>query len=163
MGLTFEVHALTALISGVISEADSVQLIEYNVIRFDALLTDSFDEHLIHALPRENPHTLENAAGNLTPYVIEEIENPTSSSAATHFSQPVQSDIQEETGDANSAHGYEQDGDVEMTSEQNSVEEQVDQTDFNEAHQNDPRLRDAEMTLEQRMARNHADKQRHNK
>ena len=50
-----------------------------------------------------------------------------------------------------------------MTSEQDSVEEQVDQTDFNEAHQNDPRLRDAEMTLEQRMARNHADKQRHNK
>ena len=163
VGLTFEDHVLTALKEGVITEAESEQLIEYNAIRFDALLTDVFDEHLIHALPRENPHTLENAAGNLTPYVIEEIENPTSSSAATHSSQPVQSDIQEETGDANSAHGYEQDGDVEMTSEQNSVEEQVDQTDFNEAHQNDPRLRDAEMTLEQRMARNHADKQRHNK
>src|SRR5699024_2516901 len=103
VGLTFEDHVLTALKDGVITEAESEQLIEYNSVRFDSLLTDVFDEHLIHALPRENPHTLENAAGNLTPYVIEEIENPSNASTSEH----EQSELTEDTGDANSAHGYE--------------------------------------------------------
>ena len=116
-----------------------------------------FDEHLIHALPRENPHTLENAVGNLTPYVIEAIENPSSASTKE------QSDLAEDTGGSNSAHGYQPEGDVKTASEQQTVDEQVDQADFDEAHTDDPRVRDAELTLEQRMAQNHADKHRHNK
>lgn len=157
VGLTFEDHVLTALKDGVITEAESEQLIEYNAIRFDALLTDVFDEHLINALPRENPHTLENAAGNLTPYVIAEIET------ANSASDLEQSDLKEDTGDANSTHGYNQDGDVDMVSEQHTLDEKVDQADFDEINEDDPRIRDAELTLEQRMAKNHADSQRHNK
>mgnify|MGYP001309532099 CR=1 FL=1 len=65
--------------------------------------------------------------------------------------------------DANSAHGYEPEGDVKSASEQQTVDEQVDQADFDEVQEGDPRLRDAELTLEQRMARNHADSHRHNK
>lgn len=157
VGLTFEDHVLTALKDGVITEAESEQLIEYNAVRFDSLLTDVFDEHLIHALPRENPHTLENAVGNLTPYVIEAIENPSTASTKE------QSDLAEDTGDSNSAHGYQPEGDVKTASDQQTVDEQVDQADFEEAHEDDPRVRDAELTLEQRMAQNHADKHRHNK
>ena len=151
-GLTFEDHVLTALKDGVITEHESEQLIEYNAVRFDALLTDVFDEHLNHALPRYNPHTLENAAQNLTPYVLEAIENPAQAASE-------QSDYIEDSGDQNSAHGYQQDGEVKPVSEQTQLEEQVDQADFNEAdfnEANDPRLRDAELTLEQRMAKNHA-------
>ena len=155
-GLTFEDHVLTALKDGVITEQESEQLIEYNAVRFDALLTDIFDPNLNEALPRNNPHTLENAAGNLTPYVIAEIENAGNTEAQ-------QSDFSEDSGEANSAHGYQQDGDIETVSEQDSIDERVDQTDFDEVNNDDPRVRDAEMTLEERMAKNHADKQRHNR
>lgn len=156
-GLTYEDHVLTALKEGAITEAESEQLIEYNSVRFDSLLTDVFDKDLQQALPRENPHTLENAAGNLTPYVISEMED-VSGQPSTR-----QSDIEEDTGDSNSAHGYQRDGDVNMRSEQDSLEERVDQTDFDEAHNDDPRIRDAEMTLDQRMAKNHADNHRGDK
>ena len=81
----------------------------------------------------------------------------------TSTSEHEQSDLTEDTGDSYSAHGYQPEGDVKSASEQQTIDEQVDQADFDEAHEEDPRLRDAELTLEQRMARNHADKHRHNK
>ncbi|PNK60271.1 acyl-CoA dehydrogenase [Psychrobacter sp. FDAARGOS_221] len=154
VGLTFEDHVLTALKDGNITEAESEQLIHYNSVRFDALLTDVFDEHLNEALPRYNPHTLENAAENLTPYVIDDIENESAANAV----------VEEETGSENTAHGYEQDGDVETVAEQDTLNERVDQADFDEAEPDeealdDRRIRDAELTLEKRMARNHHNEQ----
>ncbi|WP_230658582.1 acyl-CoA dehydrogenase [Psychrobacter sp. I-STPA10] len=180
-GLTFEDHVVHALQDGVITEAESEQLIEYNSIRFDALLTDVFDEHLDHAEDRFNPHTLENAADNLTDYAQKQAQNPATS----------EQHLEESTGDENTAHGYEPDGDVKMADEQQTLAEKIDQADFDEAtsnskinpaeqqtsastpeitkptnvvddkttptesHHLDPRERDAESTLTERMQKNH--------
>lgn len=161
VGLTFEDHVLTALNDGEITETESEQLIEYNAVRFDALLTDVFDRYLYEAQPRYNPHTLENAADNLTPYVIDEAihQSQTESKDSTAPSQPA-------TGSENAAHGYEQGGDVELTSEQDTLKEKTDQTDFgsdlnNPSKLSDPdyveldedKLRAAESILEERMGR----------
>ena len=67
-GLTFEDHIVHASQSGKISEAEAEQLIRYNALRFDSLLTDVFDEHLSQAQARYNPHSLENAVHQLTDY-----------------------------------------------------------------------------------------------
>ena len=159
-GLTFEDHVVNALQNGTITEAESEKLIDFNSIRFDALLTDVFDEHLEHAQERYNPHSLENAAGNLTDYANKQAQNPAS------FQH-----LEESTGDENTAHGYEPDGDVKMAEEQQTLSEKVDQADFDEAKNQtvpktypkaaetpdfDPRVRDAENILSERMQKNHS-------
>lgn len=60
-GLTFEDHVVYASQNGDITEEEAEQLINYNGLRFDSLLTDVFDEHLLQAQERINPHSLENA------------------------------------------------------------------------------------------------------
>ncbi|WP_227429986.1 acyl-CoA dehydrogenase [Psychrobacter sp. I-STPA6b] len=147
-GLTFEDHVVDAVKSGALSEEESEQLIQYNGIRFDALLTDVFDEHLETAQPRYNPHTLENAVHNLTDFADKEAHNP------------VTPPIEEATGVENTAHGYEADGDIKTVEEQQTSTEKVDQADFAEA--DDPRAqvlahrqRDAESVLNERMQKNH--------
>ena len=67
-GLTFEDHVVYASQSGAVTEAEAEQLIHYNALRFDSLLTDVFDAHLQHAQERFNPHTLANAVDKLTDY-----------------------------------------------------------------------------------------------
>ncbi|WP_367105175.1 acyl-CoA dehydrogenase [uncultured Psychrobacter sp.] len=146
-GLTFEDHVVYASQNGDITEAEAEQLIKYNAIRFDSLLTDVFDEHLQEVQKRYNPHTLENAVHQLTDYA--QLKND------AHADD-------EETGDANPDHGYDPDGDVTMVSEQETTQEAQAQTDFNEAHPEaealNHRTRDAESILNERMAYNHRHK-----
>ena len=144
--------------NGDITESEAEQLIRYNGIRYDSLLTDVFDEHLQHAQERDNPHSLENAVHKLTNYAqlnsnaaAKNTPSPAHDEAATGF--------HEQTGDANPNHGYEEDGDVEMRSEQDTVRETTEQTDFTQAHPEEEALkhrhRDAETTLNERMSYNH--------
>lgn len=55
-GLTFEAHIADALAQSFISEDEAQQLTEYNIQRYDSMLTDIFDMQLLHELPVPNPH-----------------------------------------------------------------------------------------------------------
>lgn len=55
-GLTFEENIEHATKEGFISESEAQQLLQYNAIRFDSMLTDVFDENLNKDLPLSNPH-----------------------------------------------------------------------------------------------------------
>ncbi|MEB3865129.1 acyl-CoA dehydrogenase [Acinetobacter sp. IK31] len=57
-GLTFEENIAQATKEGFISESEAQQLLQYNAIRFDSMLTDVFDEHLDKDLPLSNPHQI---------------------------------------------------------------------------------------------------------
>ncbi|MBJ9720631.1 acyl-CoA dehydrogenase [Acinetobacter calcoaceticus] len=57
-GLTFEENIEQATKEGFISENEAQQLLQYNAIRFDSMLTDVFDEHLNKDLPLSNPHQI---------------------------------------------------------------------------------------------------------
>jgi len=57
-GLTFEENIEHATKEGFISESEAQQLLQYNAIRFDSMLTDVFDEHLDKDLPLSNPHQI---------------------------------------------------------------------------------------------------------
>ncbi|MNH67487.1 Acyl-coenzyme A dehydrogenase [compost metagenome] len=57
-GLTFEENIEHATKEGFISESEAQQLLQYNAIRFDSMLTDIFDEHLNKDLPLSNPHEI---------------------------------------------------------------------------------------------------------
>ena len=158
-GLTFEDHVVHASQNGDITEAEAEQLINYNALRFDSLLTDVFDAHLSEAQERENPHSLENAVHKLTDYA--QLKNDAQAKNGIATKQTVAAaDTQEQTGDANPDHGYENDGDVKMVDEQNSVEEVRGQAHFEasnpDAEALDPRHRDAESTLSKRMSYNHS-------
>lgn len=182
-GLTFEDHVVHASQSGEITETEAEQLISYNALRFDSLLTDVFDEHLDQVLERFNPHSLENAVDRLTNYA--ELKNRTQLKNNVHpktnaavqnttlagQAQPTTTagsstnnaaaPIQQQTGDANPDHGYETDGDVKMVGEQSTVKEVTQQADFstnqpkNEAFHH--RTRDAESILSERMSYNHSE------
>ncbi len=182
-GLTFEDHVVHASQSGDITEGEAEQLISYNAIRFDSLLTDVFDEHLQQAQERINPHSLENAVHKLTNYaqLISEAEtrngvqmtaeDPLSIKAQ---STGVSSSIEDEghkgtddtrTGDNNPDHGYEPDGDVKMVNEQDTAQEVTQQADFAHAKPNTEalshRTRDAESILSERMSYNHRQRSEH--
>ncbi|MFI7914032.1 hypothetical protein ACFMKF_23735, partial [Acinetobacter baumannii] len=47
-----------AIKEGFISESEAQQLLQYNAIRFDSMLTDVFDEKLNKVLPLSNPHQI---------------------------------------------------------------------------------------------------------
>ncbi|WP_336138146.1 MULTISPECIES: hypothetical protein, partial [unclassified Acinetobacter] len=47
-----------AIKEGFISESEAQQLLQYNAIRFDSMLTDVFDEDLNKDLPLSNPHQI---------------------------------------------------------------------------------------------------------
>ena len=115
-GLTFEDHVYNAVKEGFITEAESEKIVEYNAKRFDALLTDTFDMLLDTANERDNPHTLASFKDSLS----------------DHFNAG-KGKHEEETGDENAAHGYEQNGDVEKQGEQ-TAKEREDQADFDEAN-----------------------------
>ncbi|WDZ52203.1 acyl-CoA dehydrogenase [Acinetobacter vivianii] len=55
-GLSFEEHIANAIEIGFISTAEAESLLQYNAKRYDSMLTDIFDEHLVDDLPLENPH-----------------------------------------------------------------------------------------------------------
>ncbi|WP_017387959.1 acyl-CoA dehydrogenase [Acinetobacter calcoaceticus] len=57
-GLTFEENIEHATKEGFISESEAQQLLQYNAIRFDSMLTDIFDEHLDKDLSLSNPHQI---------------------------------------------------------------------------------------------------------
>lgn len=57
-GLTFEENITQAIKEGFISESEAQQLLQYNAIRFDSMLTDVFDEDLNKDLPLSNPHQI---------------------------------------------------------------------------------------------------------
>ncbi|VAX43908.1 Acyl-coenzyme A dehydrogenase [Acinetobacter calcoaceticus] len=57
-GLTFEENIEHATKEGFISESEAQQLLQYNAIRFDSMLTDVFDENLDKDLPLSNPHQI---------------------------------------------------------------------------------------------------------
>ena len=57
-GLTFEENIENATKEGFISESEAQQLLQYNAIRFDSMLTDIFDENLNKDLPLSNPHQI---------------------------------------------------------------------------------------------------------
>ena len=57
-GLTFEENIQQAIKEGFISESEAQQLLQYNAIRFDSMLTDVFDEDLNKDLPLSNPHQI---------------------------------------------------------------------------------------------------------
>ncbi|NUF36953.1 acyl-CoA dehydrogenase [Acinetobacter lactucae] len=57
-GLTFEENIEQAIKEGFISESEAQQLLRYNAIRFDSMLTDVFDEDLNKDLPLSNPHQI---------------------------------------------------------------------------------------------------------
>ncbi|MGR2824286.1 acyl-CoA dehydrogenase [Acinetobacter sp. 1124_18A] len=57
-GLTFEENIAQAIKEGFITENEAQQLLQYNAIRFDSMLTDVFDEHLNKDLPLSNPHQI---------------------------------------------------------------------------------------------------------
>ncbi len=164
-GLTFEDHVVDASQKGDITEEEAEVLIQYNALRFDSLLTDVFDEHLLKALERSNPHSLENAVQQLTDYAQLKSEAqakhgivPDSEVASDNLAAPNSAD--EKIGDANPNHGYESDGDVEMVSEQDTAQEVQAQTDFADsspkAEALDDRHRDAATHLNERMSSNHS-------
>lgn len=150
---------------GDITEEEAEQLIRYNALRFDSLLTDVFDEHLLNAQKRTNPHSLENAVHKLTDYAQlkndAQIKNgtPAKDDAITDNVEAT-TNIHEQTGDANPDHGYETDGDVKMVDEQDTTQEIKAQTNFGEVNPDaealNPRHRDAESTLSERMSYNHS-------
>lgn len=168
-GLTFEDHVVYASQNGEITEEEAEQLIHYNGLRYDSLLTDIFDENLLHAQQRINPHSLENAVYKLTNYA--QLKND------TQLRNGVQSDKEQramdksaeatgsannkQTGDANPDHGYEADGDVKMVDEQQTAKEAQNQAAFDESHPNaaaiNHRSRDAESILNERMSYNHSE------
>ncbi len=156
-GLTFEDHVVYASQNGDITEAEAEQLIKYNALRFDSLLTDVFDEHLLHAQERFNPHSLENAVHQLTDYAQLKNDAQAKNGIATDNAADKHN---EPTGDENPDHGYESDGDVKMVDEQNTAKEVHAQTDFDDANPEvealDRRSRDAESTLSERMGYNHS-------
>ena len=169
-GLTFEDHVVYASQNGDITEEEAEVLIQYNAIRFDSLLTDVFDKHLSKAQGRHNPHSLENAVYKLTDYAQlkndAQIRNGIATDSTVQTAEPTTDNLepaaddkQEATGDANPDHGYESDGDVKMVSEQDTVKEVQAQTDFAESNPEaqalDPRHRDAETHLSERMGHNH--------
>jgi acyl-CoA dehydrogenase len=176
-GLTFEDHVVHASQSGEITEVEAEQLINYNALRFDSLLTDVFDEHLLQAQQRFNPHSLENAVHKLTDYAqIKQdaqankalaaanagSDMSSSSSADVDVDTNIMTDIQQQTGDANPDHGYETDGGVRTVGEQYSAKAVSAQTDFKntkpKAEALNHRARDAESTLSERMGYNHSQK-----
>ncbi|KXZ63852.1 acyl-CoA dehydrogenase [Acinetobacter venetianus] len=55
-GLVFEERVANAVELGFINSTEAEQILQYNVKRYDSMLTDIFDEHLEHDLPLENPH-----------------------------------------------------------------------------------------------------------
>lgn len=57
-GLTFEENIAQAIKEGFITESEAQQLLQYNAIRFDSMLTDVFDEDLNKDLPLSNPHQI---------------------------------------------------------------------------------------------------------
>ncbi|WP_447499956.1 acyl-CoA dehydrogenase [Acinetobacter oleivorans] len=57
-GLTFEENITQAIKEGFITESEAQQLLQYNAIRFDSMLTDVFDEDLNKDLPLSNPHQI---------------------------------------------------------------------------------------------------------
>ncbi|WP_336169641.1 acyl-CoA dehydrogenase [Acinetobacter sp. 161(2023)] len=57
-GLTFEENIEQAIKEGFITESEAKQLLQYNAIRFDSMLTDVFDEDLNKDLPLSNPHQI---------------------------------------------------------------------------------------------------------
>ncbi|MDQ9888779.1 acyl-CoA dehydrogenase [Acinetobacter pittii] len=57
-GLTFEENIAQAIKEDFISESEAQQLLQYNAIRFDSMLTDVFDEDLNKDLPLSNPHQI---------------------------------------------------------------------------------------------------------
>ncbi|WP_151827043.1 acyl-CoA dehydrogenase [Acinetobacter oleivorans] len=57
-GLTFEENIAQAIKEGFITESEAQQLLQYNAIRFDSMLTDVFDEDLNKNLPLSNPHQI---------------------------------------------------------------------------------------------------------
>jgi acyl-CoA dehydrogenase len=164
-GLTFEDHVVYASQNGDITEEEAEQLISYNALRFDSLLTDVFDKNLSKAQKRDNPHSLENAVHRLTDYAELKrnaqlnqklpADNMQQHSEAleplTKTDQPI--------GDANPDHGYESNGDVKMVSEQDTAKEVRAQTNFEDSHPElealDSRHRDAESHLNERMSYNH--------
>lgn len=166
-GLTFEDHVVYASQNGDITAEEAEQLISYNALRFDSLLTDVFDKHLYKAQERINPHTLENAVNKLTNYA--QLKNAArarngiatnqSHDDITPIADSLDSTDNDLTGDANPNHGYESDGDVKMVDEQDTVKEVSAQTDFGESNPEvqalDPRHRDAESHLNERMSYNH--------
>ena len=166
-GLTFEDHVVYASQNGDITEEEAEQLISYNALRFDSLLTDVFDEHLSKAQERINPHTLENAVNKLTNYAQLKNAAHTKNGIATNqthddivpIADSVDSMDNDLTGDANPDHGYEIDSDVKMVNEQDTIKEAAAQTDFNESNPEvqalNPRHRDAESHLSERMSYNH--------
>lgn len=162
-GLTFEDHVVYASQNGDITEAEAEQLIRYNAIRFDSLLTDVFDKHLAEAQPRDNPHSLDNAVHKLTNYAQlksqAQAKNGTATDVSAQTADVVTADKQESTGDDNPDHGYESDGDVKMVSEQDTVEEVQEQANFKDGNPDaealDLRRRDAETHLSERMGHNH--------
>ena len=166
-GLTFEDHVVYASQNGDITEEEAEQLISYNALRFDSLLTDVFDKHLSEAQERINPHTLENAVNKLTNYAQLKNAARARNGIATNQTHdniaPVADSLDSTdnnlTGDANPNHGYESDGDVKIVDEQDTVKEVSAQTDFGESNPEvqalDPRHRDAESHLNERMSYNH--------
>ena len=166
-GLTFEDHVVYASQNGDITEEEAEQLISYNALRFDSLLTDVFDEHLSKAQERINPHTLENAVNKLTNYAQLKNAAHARNGIATNqthdniapVADSVDSTDNDLTGDANPNHGYESDGDVKMVDEQDTIKEVSAQTDFGDSNAKaqalDPRHRDAESHLSERMSYNH--------
>ena len=176
-GLTFEDFVVEASQNGDISEEEAEVLIHYNALRFDSLLTDTFDEHLEQVHERTNPHSLENAVDKLTNYAqlkkdaqirngtyidkastTEDHQSPNDQDSADHYQDYQQSEPQ--TGDNNPNHGYEPDGDVKMVAEQNTTQERRAQADFNKAPTKEEalyyRTRDAEAILNNRMNENHS-------
>lgn len=168
-GLTFEDHVVHASQGGEITESEAEQLISYNALRYDSLLTDIFDENLQQVQERINPHSLENAVDKLTDYAQLKNEAYNEGAYSSVDEEPISdqldnqqtaSNIHEQTGDANPDHGYETDGDVTMVDEQHTAKEATAQTNFND---NDPekealthRHRDAESILSERMSYNHS-------
>lgn len=57
-GLTFEENIQQAIKEGFITESEAQQLLQYNAIRFDSMLTDVFDKDLNKDLPLSNPHQI---------------------------------------------------------------------------------------------------------
>ncbi|ERL55993.1 acyl-CoA dehydrogenase [Psychrobacter aquaticus] len=164
-GLTFEDHVVDASQKGDITEEEAEVLIQYNALRFDSLLTDVFDKHLLKAQERSNPHSLENAVQQLTDYA--QLKNeaqakhgivPDSDVSSDNLAAPNSAD--QKIGDANPNHGYESDGDVEMVSEQDTAQEVQAQTDFGDSSPEiealDDRHRDAATHLNERMSSNHS-------
>ncbi|MER2164275.1 MAG: hypothetical protein ABS921_09115, partial [Psychrobacter alimentarius] len=160
-------HVVYASQKGDITEEEAEVLIQYNALRFDSLLTDVFDKHLLKAQVRRNPHSLDNAVHQLTDYA--QLKNdaqtrngiiPDGEVVSDNLAVSDNDSVDKKTGDANPNHGYESDGDVEMVSEQNTVEEVRTQTDFGDTNPDaealDHRHRDAASHLNERMSNNHS-------